>query len=124
MMASRKRASTLGKQGEKFAQNYLWRAGYQIRDTNWHCVRGELDIVATKDDLLVFVEVKTRKQSEWEEALMSITPRKRERLIATIYHYLDAKGLEEAAWRMDVIIVLWAANAEPQFQHIEDALVW
>ena len=124
MMASRQTARALGKWGERVAQDFLAREGYLIRQTNWHCVRGELDIIAEQDGILVFVEVKTRRSGQWDEALESITPRKRERLLAAIYHFLDDAGLEESEWRLDVIAVLWHENAAPRLNHVEGAFGW
>ena len=127
MMASQQAARALGEWGERAAREFLAREGYSIHETNWHCARGELDIIAERDGILVFVEVKTRRgggSDAWNAALESITPRKRERLLAAIYHYLDDVGLEENEWRLDVIAVLWHEGAPPRLKHVEGALGW
>ena len=128
-MASRRMARILGEKGERAARDYLTRAGYAIRETNWHCVRGELDIIAERQGLLVFVEAKARRgsgSSASDAALESITPQKRERLLAAIYHYLDETGEEESDWRLDIILTLWRADgrAMARLQHLEDVLGW
>ncbi|MBE6562367.1 MAG: YraN family protein [Ruminococcaceae bacterium] len=56
----------VGKFGEEAAQKLLRKKGYRIVDTDVHVGRSELDIVATKDDTLVFFEVKTRTAEEGE----------------------------------------------------------
>ena len=113
-----------GNYGEKLAADYLRQKGYDILATNWHCQRGEIDIVARKDDMLVFVEVKTRRKSSTEAAFANITAKKRERLIATVYTYLDehADGDKEPIWRIDAIGV--ALSRPPVIDHVEDALDW
>ena len=55
----------LGKTGEERAAEYLISKGYTIRDVNWHSGKMELDIVAGIDNMLVVVEVKTRKNSRF-----------------------------------------------------------
>ena len=125
MMASQRKSQALGKQGEQIAKSYLGEKGYHILETNWHCPRGELDIIAAWGELLVFVEVKTRRgTSALDYALESISTRKRTRLLATIYHYLHDTGKEERDWRLDVIAVLWNTGKPPRIVHVENVLDW
>ncbi len=114
---------TFGKQGETHAQTFLRARGFVVIDTNWRCSFGELDIVAERDGLLVFVEVKTRRTTDSADALALITPRKRERLLRAVYHYLEVKAFELRQWRVDVIAVtLW--RGQVSIEHVEDALDW
>ena len=55
----------LGKEGEDEAVRYLTEKGYCILHRNWRRGRNELDIIATKDGQLVFVEVKTRRNETY-----------------------------------------------------------
>jgi putative endonuclease len=111
-----------GKHGEQLAADHLRNNGYEIITTNWHCPRGEIDIVARIKDMLVFVEVKTRRGHKTEAAFASITARKRERLIASVYTYLEQHAKSEVDWRIDVIGV--ALSRQPVIEHVEDALGW
>lgn len=111
-----------GNYGEQLAADYLRKRGYDIIATNWHCPRGEIDIVAQHNALLVFVEVKTRRTRTTETAFASITPQKRERLIASVYAWLDQNADDEANWRIDVIAI--ALTRQPTIEHVEDALDW
>ena len=111
-----------GKHGEQLAADFLRGKGYDIITTNWHCPRGEIDIIARSGDMLVFVEVKTRRNHKTETAFASITARKRERLIATVYTYLEQHAESEVDWRIDVIAV--ALSRDPVIEHVEDALGW
>ena len=57
--------NALGKAGEDAAAAYLERNGYAIRHRNWRKNHLELDIVATKDNEVVIVEVKTRSNTQY-----------------------------------------------------------
>ena len=52
--------SSVGRRGEEAACAYLAERGYRILDRNWRCRLGEIDIVAERGDIVVFVEVRTR----------------------------------------------------------------
>ncbi len=113
----------IGHQGEQIAANYLVSQSYDLLDTNWHCDFGELDLVMRKQDIIIFVEVKTRRSTE-ATPLIAITPRKRERLIAAAHHYLAQHQLEDMTWRIDAVAVILHKNAKPLIEHVEDALDW
>ena len=66
----------LGKEGEDEAAHYLTERGYHIRHRNWRRRRNELDIVAEKDNQLIIVEVKTRRNEAYGHPEDAITNRK------------------------------------------------
>lgn len=111
-----------GHLGETLATRYLQRRGYEILASNWRCPRGELDIVARIGGKLIFLEVRSRRQSDTEEAFASITARKRERLLAAIHEWLEAHQQQDAHWQVDVIGV--ALGGRAKIDHVEDALDW
>lgn len=120
----KKPSQSTGQLGETIAAAYLVEQGYEILVTNWHCPQGEIDIVAQSRDWLVFVEVKTRRGQASDAAFAAVTPRKRERLIATAYAYLQAHHREDTNWRIDVIAVTLQSGSQPGIDHAEDALDW
>lgn len=127
MMSLRKPSQQeLGAWGERAALQYLMRQGWEILAANWHCPRGELDVVACDHDRLVFVEVKTRTDAAdaLERIRESFTPRKRERLLAAIHHYLSEHEREDQDWRLDLIAVFWRRNETHRLQHWEQILDW
>lgn len=65
---------SLGKLGERIAANFLFSKGFKIIEMNFHKHWGEIDIVATHDKTLVFVEVKTRMEFDRISPEQSITP--------------------------------------------------
>ena len=114
-----------GAAGEKIARDYLRANGYDILDANWSTTLGELDIIAKRDDTLVFVEVKTRRAASTEPALEAITPAKHERMLKAIYQYLHDHDLDaETQWRVDVIAIAIAGHQRPRIDHVEDAFDW
>ena len=116
------RRSALGKQGEQIAAEYLSQHGYDLIETNWRHAQGEFDLVARHENILVFIEVKTRREGI-EAAFESITPRKRQILERTAYLYLAEHELE-SDWRIDVIAVTISSKGSPAVEHIENALDW
>ncbi len=95
----------LGSFGELAAAAHLQRRGASIVARNWRCPIGEIDLVARLGDLLLFVEVKTRRRGELEPEA-GVGSAKRRRLARLSYAYLAAAALPpETPWRIDVIAV-------------------
>ncbi|KKS22640.1 MAG: hypothetical protein UU80_C0004G0030 [candidate division WWE3 bacterium GW2011_GWA1_41_8] len=63
-----------GKLGEEIAAKYLIGKGYRIVERNWNCRWGELDIIASKGDTTVFVEVKYRTSLQYGPNVFVETP--------------------------------------------------
>ncbi len=95
----------LGRLGERLAQQKLTAGGYAILARNYRCRAGEIDLVARQGETVVFVEVRTRRGIAFGLPEASLTPRKRQHLIAAAQTYLQANQLEQAPWRIDVVAV-------------------
>jgi len=106
---SRKR---LGAAGEELAACELARRGYVIRERNWRCAAGELDIVAEHGGEIVFVEVRTRRGDKFGTPEESITPAKCAHLIAAAQTFLQEHELEKRDWRIDVVAVELSVRGE------------
>jgi putative endonuclease len=117
-----KSRQSLGKHGEQLAAQYLKRKGYALVGANWRCPHGEIDLIMRQSELLIFVEVRTRR-SGTEDAFESINPRKRRVLERLAYLYLETHELD-CDWRVDVIAVAVPSQGAPVIEHIEDALDW
>jgi putative endonuclease len=113
-----------GNDGEQAATHYLTKQGYDVLATNWHCSRGELDIIARQDEVLVFIEVKTRRGNQPDAAFAGVSAAKCQRLIASAYIYLQQNGLDDVQWRIDIIAVALPRTGNPVIAHVEDALDW
>lgn len=95
----------LGNRGEGLAAQRLESLGYTIRERNWRCPVGELDIVAEKDDVLIFVEVRTRHGDRFGTPEESINKRKQAKLLETALTYLEEHHAEDRNWRIDVVAI-------------------
>ena len=94
-----------GKLGEELAVAYLQRAGYRILAQNFRCLHGEVDIIAEDGDIIVFVEVKSRKSEMFGEPQEAVGLEKQKKLSRISLHYLQQKRLETCNARFDVVAV-------------------
>ncbi len=92
---------SLGLEAEDRAVEYLEDIGYSIKERNFHSHFGEIDIVAKKDDILHFFEVKYSKDYD---ALTRITPKKLQRIIKTVDYYIYKKNID-SDYQIDALIV-------------------
>jgi len=78
--------------------------GYVVRERNWRCAAGEIDIVAEEGSCLVFVEVRTRRGREYGTPEESVTPAKQAKLVELAQTYLQEHRWD-GDWRIDVVAV-------------------
>ncbi len=105
-----------GAEGEALAAKYLKKKGYKIVETNYSCKLGEIDIIAERKSVIVFVEVKTRTSAIFERPCEAVTPFKQMKIRQTAQFYLKEKRKLESDCRFDVIEVL-----DNEINHIENA---
>lgn len=98
-----KTTKNIGDFGEKIARDYLVQKGYRILDTNFRVKSGELDIVAMQRDILVFVEVKTRKNDFFYSAREAVNKSKQNKLQHAAREFIAAKSISFRETRFDVI---------------------
>jgi putative endonuclease len=109
--------------GEKLARDFLQKRGYHIRDTNYRCPEGEIDIIARHKESLVFIEVRTRKSLEFGSPEESITPVKMKRLREAAACYQQTHDDLPASWRIDVVVIeLDRSNRISRIELIENAV--
>lgn len=77
---------------EQRAMNYLLKNGFCIIDTNYRCRLGEIDIIAIKDEILRFIEVKYRKNNSFGEPYEAVTKSKQRKIIKTAMWYLNVNA--------------------------------
>ena len=111
-------SADLGRQAEDRAAEYLRTLGYKILDLRWACPLGELDIVASDGETMVFVEVRARSSSAYGSPAETVTKSKQAKVIKAALCYIKAKALKPEAVRFDVIGFAGAAG-EPE--HIPNA---
>ena len=107
----------VGREGEAKAADYLRKKRYEIIGANYRCRFGEIDLIAKKRGLIVFVEVKLRKNDRFGAAADAVTPIKREKLRKTALFWMAATACEAPA-RFDVIEIYTETR---RINHIENA---
>ncbi len=96
----------LGAIGEQYACEYLVNNGFQITETNAYSRWGELDIIATKNNKIHFVEVKTRSSKSHGEPYEAVSRRKLQHLKRTIQYYILQHKLQNYRFQLDVIAIM------------------
>ena len=96
----------LGQHGERIAARYLTDHGLRLLDRNWRCREGELDIVARDEDVIVFCEVKTRREVGFGHPVEAVTHTKQRRLRLLAQRWLAAHDEHARDLRFDVVGVL------------------
>jgi putative endonuclease len=113
----------LGQFGEDVAANYLQRQGHTIVARGWRCRYGELDLITRDGAELVFVEVRTRRASDFGSAEESVGAIKQARLVRLAYEYLAETSATEQPWRIDVLAVTIDATGKvTAITHIPSAI--
>jgi len=113
----------VGKLGEKEAQKFLKKRGYRIRETNFRCPHGEIDIIAQRKDYLVFVEVRTKSNLDFGTPEESITQAKKKKLVALALTYTSTHQNLPSLWRIDVVAIeLGDKGKLKRIEHIENAV--
>lgn len=120
-MASRDRA-WIGKRGEDIAAAFLRSRGIVILARNHKSPhRGEVDIVARRGKLLLFIEVKTRRAGSAGRGLESVTRDKQALIERGANDWLRRLKTREIPWQFDVIEVIVEEGRKPAVRHIENA---
>ena len=97
-----------GRRGEEDAYFYLRRLGYVMVARNFRSARrrGEIDLIAWDNDVLCFIEVKTRTTRDVKPAQAAVDRDKQRGLIAVAEEYLR-HGATPCRWRFDVVTVYY-----------------
>lgn len=115
----------IGFFGEGCAEKYLKKNKYAILEKNFYIRGGEIDIIAQKDEYIVFVEVKTRTVERFGSPAQAVTYFKRQRMIRAARVFLQRHG--NAYARFDIIEVFVKAAGEKfsldRINHIENAFI-
>jgi putative endonuclease len=109
----------VGREGEMAARNYLVKKGYTIITFNWRYGKKEIDIVASINQKMIFVEVKTRSTLAFELPKEAVTTRKMRNLVEAADAFLVERNINLQS-RFDIVTVLM--NPVPTIlEHIEGA---
>ena len=110
----------LGRRGESLAKTFLESLGYEILDENWTHGKAEVDLIAYKDRVIIFTEVKTRTGNGFGEPEDFVDLRKQKLLADAADEYIYLMD-HQGEVRFDIISVLFDRNENYTLKHIEDA---
>jgi putative endonuclease len=110
----------IGSRGEEVAADVYRRRGFRVVARNWRCRLGELDLVVERGGVLVFCEVKSRRQSVFGGGFEAVTHRKQAKVRAVAEAFLQATGARPRAIRFDVASVA-VREARSTVELFEDA---
>jgi len=111
----------LGQYGELIARLFYEMHDVEVREVNWKCVFGEVDLIVRDEDCLVFCEVKTRRSVKSGIPEESVDRKKQERYIRCAQHYVREHGLYDRRIRFDVIAVYTQDTHEGKLRFIPNA---
>ena len=120
-MCEQERAAR-GARGEALAAVYYERGGYRVLERNFRTRQGEIDVIAEKENTLVFAEVKTRTERAIAQPREFVTPQKQRRLILAARRYLLLHPQwAECFLRFDVVEVVLPGQGRPLLRCIKNA---
>ena len=111
----------LGKSGEKIALNYLIDNKYKVIARSYRLFRGEVDIIAYDQKTLVFVEVKTRRSTDYGFPEESVNPSKQQQIRKIAQGFLAKNNLQNVECRFDVISLSFDEKEGYSIRHIKNA---
>ncbi|MFY0628331.1 MAG: YraN family protein [Reichenbachiella sp.] len=106
----------LGKAGEEEASKYYKSRGFTLVAQNYRYKRGEIDLIARKENLIVFVEVKYRKNEKFGFPEEFVSEGQKERIISAADNYI-----QDNHWTGSIRFDIIALNGKLEMQHFEDA---
>ncbi len=115
----------LGSHGEKLAAGFLKKAGLKILARNYRCPAGEADLIALDksgpDDVIVFVEVKTRSSDKYTVPESAVNSVKQQKLRGIAEYYLATHKTGNRGVRFDVVSIVFPPAGQPEVRHIPEA---
>ncbi len=117
------RAFDLGRWGEDRAANHLEGNGHMILDRNYRFEKAEIDLVCFEPNAdnsggeLVFVEVKTRRGSDWGTPEESVTPAQKQRIMRAAEAFMYERKLDGSPCRFDVVAIEKGAGDAFELRH-------
>ncbi len=111
----------LGIEGEEIAKRYLKKKGFRILAEGFRTSRKEIDIIASRGDTVVFVEVKARRKSHFGFPEEAVDRSKQEKIRMAASAWLVQQPFKFRECRFDVISVVFNSEEDYEITHLEDA---
>ncbi|MFN0151114.1 MAG: YraN family protein [bacterium] len=114
---------SIGDQGENLARDYLRQHGFDIVAANYRFRRKEIDLVATGEGFLVFIEVKLRRSRGYGSPAEAVDARKRAAIALCARAFVHERRCGTLPCRFDVVSIQFGADGVPEIEHIRNAFV-
>ena len=111
-----------GNQNEVLAVKFLQKKNYKIITRNYYQRCGEVDIIAEKNQVIVFVEVKSLSTEVFRKLEESVSWAKRNRILKTALFWLLENGKSNCDWRVDYIGINCEHGIIRRILHIENII--
>lgn len=108
-----------GNACEVVAARHLEGQGYKILAHQFRTRYGEIDLVAEKNNELVFVEVKARRNLNFGYPEEAVGKRKFQRMSLAANAFMEKNQLTEQAFRFDLVSIIWPNRCQPEVEHFE-----
>ena len=116
------RHNDLGKWGEGVAADYLEQQGYSILERGWRSGHKDIDLIAFKQGILAFVEVKTRKNNAYIQPQQAVDRHKIKLLMTAANRYIGNNNID-AEIRFDIVAITGTDYSNYKIEHIEQAFL-
>ncbi|MFT4566376.1 MAG: putative endonuclease [Saprospiraceae bacterium] len=110
----------IGYLGEKEAEAFLFKKGYEILERNWRIGKAEIDIIARAEEVLIFIEVKTRTNTNFGQPEDFVDAKKIKFLTSAAGDYMREINHEWEV-RFDIVSIVILDKNRTIIKHIEDA---
>lgn len=128
--AARSNAALIGQTGENLAAAFLIRRAFRIvccnfkvpvgRNLRGAAITGEIDLIALENDVLCFIEVKTRSSDEFAAPIAAVDLRKQRQITRTARIYRKIFNLHDIEFRYDAISIVLPENGKPLIEHFKN----
>jgi putative endonuclease len=109
-----------GKEGEEIAEHFLVEKGYQILMRNFKVKKQEIDLITQQGSTIVFVEVKSRSNTDFGFPEHFLSPQQEGRIRNAATHYLAKHNITTQHIRFDIISII-KTGEKIEVEHFEDA---
>ncbi len=108
-----------GDAGEELAESFFLKRGFTIVERNWNHRLGEIDLIAEKNGVTHFVEVKARRTLEFGYPEESITSKKLRHLARVIEVYLNQLPRPPRDYQADALAITILEGRDPEYHYVE-----
>ena len=113
-----------GRTGEKEAERHLRKKGFGMLKRNWRKGRDEIDLICRDRENLVFVEVRTRKESAPISGYHSVGRKKKRALLRVCAAFLRSRPKLSTHYRFDLVEVRWGKDGKMACLHYENVALF